>query len=406
MFGGAELPLLWAAVFLAALAETALRFVSLSKLEEELKSPGAKGRYSRYLEHERAASAFCVLARVVCSVAFVALVIQQAIQDSARLLPAALAAAALLVLAQLAARAIGRKWSTGILLVLLPPVSWLSYPLRPLRVTGRRPAVGDNEEPEPEVVDAAKEEIRVALEDGAAEGALEAEEMQMIEGILKFRDVDVAEIMTPRPDIECLEAGMPVRQAVKELQSLHHSRIPVYEDMLDQVIGIVYVKDLLAALTREDNDGITLRDVMREPLFVPETKTVGPLLQQFQNQHVQIAVVLDEYGGVNGVVTVEDIMEEIVGEIEDEYDEEDHENRILRRSSGAIEVDARVHIGELNDLLDLNILEDEDYDTVGGYVMDHFARVPEPGEEFRANGVLIHILQSDKRRVRRVLIKR
>jgi magnesium and cobalt transporter len=145
---------------------------------------------------------------------------------------------------------------------------------------------------------------------------------------------------------------------------------------------------------------------MREPLFVPETKTLGPLLQQFQEEHVQIAVVLDEYGGVSGLVTVEDIVEEIVGEIEDEYDEEDQENRILRSPSGGVEVDARVRIEEINELFGVSIPQDEDYDTVGGYVTASLARVPEAGEEFRSHGLTVRILQSDQRRVRRVFLRR
>ncbi|KPK64962.1 MAG: hypothetical protein AMK73_04425, partial [Planctomycetes bacterium SM23_32] len=217
------------------------------------------------------------------------------------------------------------------------------------------------------MVEAAKEEIRVAIEDGAAEGALEEEEKEMIEGIMKFRDVDVAEIMTPRTDMECLRAEMPLPEAVRALGQFPHSRIPVYEDTLDRILGILYTKDLLSAVAENGGAGRILRDVMREPLFVPETNTVGALLQQFQREHVQIAVVLDEYGGVVGLVTVEDIMEEIVGEIQDEYDQEDTEDRVRRRSSGALEVDARLRIDEVNELLGVDVPEDEDYDTVGGY---------------------------------------
>jgi len=299
---------------------------------------------------------------------------------------------------------IGRKWSSDVLRVLLPPLYWLSFPLRPRQMLGRSEPVSESEEPEPEVVDAAKEEIRVAIEDGAVEGALEAEEKQMIEGILKFRDVDVAEIMTPRTEIESLEADMPLHEALGALTGFRHSRIPVYEDTLDNVVGVVHVRDLMA--TEGDASATQrLRDVMREPFFIPETNTVGPLLHEFQRQHVQIGIVLDEYGGVTGVVTVEDIMEEIVGEIQDEYDEEDHENRVRVRSSGGIELDARVRIDEANERFGLNIPQDEDYDTVGGFVAHLFGRVPEQAEERRVNGLLVRVLQSDQRRVRRVFMR-
>ncbi|MHC4592538.1 MAG: hemolysin family protein [Planctomycetota bacterium] len=402
LLGGAELPALWAAIFVTALAESALRFASLAKLEDELDSQPATARYTRYLEQVRPLSAFCVLVRAVCTVAFIALVLLRA-----RLtLSAALAAAALLVAAEWTARPIGRKWSSAVLRLLLPPLYWIAWPLRAVPLPGRRASVDQDEEPEPEVVRAAEEEIRVAIEDGAAEGALETEEKEMIEGIMRSREVDVAQIMTPRTEMECLPAGMLLPAAVNALGKFRHSRVPVHDGTLDRVVGIVYVKDLLGAVSKEADAPITLREVMRDPLFVPETKTVRPLLQQFQQEHVQIAVVLDEYGGVSGLVTVEDIMEEIVGEIQDEYDQEDLENRIRWRPGGGVEVDARVRIDEVNDLFGVHIPDDEDYDTMGGYVTAHLARVPEPEEEFRSHGLLVRILQSDKRRVRRVLVRR
>ena len=149
-----------------------------------------------------------------------------------------------------------------------------------------------------------------------------------------------------------------------------------------------------------------MRELARQPFLVPETKSLDRLLQDFQQQHVQIAIVIDEYGGVSGLVTVEDIMEEIVGEIQDEYDAEDQENRVLVRPDGAVEVDARVRIDEANERFGFGIPQDGDYDTVGGYVTAHFARVPEQGEEFSEGGLLVKILQSDRRRVRRILLTR
>ena len=406
MLGGAELPALWAVVFLAALAESALRFVSLARLEEEAAGQPGRARYARYLEHVKALTAFCVLGRAVATVVLAGLIVLRARQEGAQVLLALIAAAALLVVAELTGRIIGRKWSSGVLHVLLPPLYWMACPLWAVGRLFRRAPAAEDEEPEPEVVEAAMEEIRVAIEDGTAEGALEAEEKEMIEGIMKFGDVDVGVIMTPRTDMECLPADTPLPDAARVLAELRHSRVPVYEGTLDRIIGVVYVKDLLVAVGNGQERPASLRQVMREPLFVPETKTVGVLLQQFQREHVQIAIVLDEYGGVGGLVTVEDIMEEIVGEIQDEYDQEDVEGRIRRRSSGAVEVDARVRVDEVNELLDANISEDEDYDTIGGYVTAYLARVPEPGEEFRSHGLLVRVLHSDERRVRRVFLKR
>jgi len=403
LFGGAELLALWAAIFLAALADSAVRFVSLARLEEALADRTARQRYATYLEAGRAAVALCLLVRTAATVALAAQVALRAQAEWGSVLPALVAAAALVLLAELAARLIGRKLAPQVLLVLLPPLYWLSWPLRAL---GRSTENEQDEPPEPAVVEAAKEEIRVAIEDGTTEGALAAEQKEMIEGILKFRDGDVDEIMTPRTDMECLEASLPLPDAVRSLSKLRHSRIPVYDGHLDRIMGIAYVKDLLRALSETPGEQRPLREFVREPLFVPETKTVRALLQQFQREHIQIAVVLDEYGGVAGLVTVEDIMEEIVGEIQDEYDQEDIENRVVRHPSGGFEVDARMHIDEVNELLGLDIPEDEDYDTLGGYVTAAMARVPAPGDEIKTDGLRVRVLDGDQRRVRRVLIER
>jgi CBS domain containing-hemolysin-like protein len=406
LFGGAELPAIWAALFLGALGESALRFLSLARLEDELADYAARERFARYVEHLRAVSALCVLIRAVSATCLVALVVARGLRDSTLTIPAVAAAGLLVLAAETAGRLVGRKWSSGILVGLLPVLYWLSWPLRPLTGRSQRTPSPADEEPVPEVVDAAKEEIRVAIEDGAVEGALDAEEKEMIEGIMKFGDVDVAEVMTPRTEMECLPAELPLDQVVQVLGDFHHSRVPVYDGALDDIIGIVYVKDLLGALAEAGPEQPALRDVVREPLFVPETKTVGALLQQFQTEHVQIAIVLDEYGGVVGLVTVEDIMEEIVGEIQDEYDEEDHENRILRHSESSYDVDARLRIDEVGELLDVDIPQDQDYDTIGGYVTAMLAHVPSEGEEFTSDGLLVRVLESDERRVKRVFLSR
>jgi putative hemolysin len=343
---------------------------------------------------------------VAAATCLVALVVARGIRQSGHAVPAAAAAGGLALAAEAAGRFVGRKWSAGALIGLLPVLYWLSWPFRPLGGAGQRGTAPASVEPEPEVVEAAKEEIRVAIEDGAVEGALEAEEKEMIEGIMKFGDVDVAEVMTPRTDMECLPAGLPLDQAIQLLREFHHSRVPVYDDSLDDIIGIVFVKDLLGAFVADAETTPELREVVREPLFVPETKGLGALLQQFQSEHVQIAIVLDEYGGVVGLVTVEDIMEEIVGEIQDEYDEEDHESRVVRHGDSSVEVDARLRIDEVNELLDVDIPEDEDYDTIGGYVTAMLAHVPSEGEEFSGDGLLVRVVASDERRVRRVFLTR
>jgi len=394
--GGIELPLLYAVVLIAALLETALQFASLAKLEDELEDRTARERYAQYLTAGRAVDTLCMTARIVGSAAVIACV---ALTQSGPW--PMVGAAALLVLTELAGRGIGRRWSTGTLLLFLPACYRLAWPLR----LGAERTPEPDAEPEPEVVDAAREEIRVAIEDGVDEGALDEDEREMIEGILKFGDVDVAEIMTPRTEMECIDAETSIAVAATRLAASNHSRIPVFEDTVDKIVGIVYARDILAVVTADTPTPDALRSIAREPYFIPETKTVDTLLDDFQREHLQIAVVLDEYGGVAGLVTVEDIMEEIVGEIQDEYDQEDHESRILLLADGAVEVDGRVRIDELNEQFDLGIPEDDDYDTVGGLATTLFDRVPAAGDHTKMGERTLTVLESNERRVVRVRIE-
>jgi CBS domain containing-hemolysin-like protein len=313
------------------------------------------------------------------------------------------AAAVVLLIAEAAARPIGRRRSAGVLRAVLPVLHVLSYPLRPTAWSGARRAEAG---PRPEVVEAAREAVRIALADGIAEGAISAQERPMIEGVLRLRDVDVDQIMTPRADVEYVRADVPLQEAVRTLASFHHSRVPVCENTLDDVLGILYVRDLLAMMDKPEAASLPLRRVARPALFVPETNHVDTLLQKFREERVRIAVVVDEYGGTSGVVTVGDVLEEIVGGMADEYGREEGEDRIRVRSSGGVEVDARVRIDEVNAMSRLGIPEHADYDTVGGFVNGLFGRVPGAGDERRQDGLLVRILQADERRVRRVFLKR
>jgi CBS domain containing-hemolysin-like protein len=340
---------------------------------------------------------------VACSTALVVLIALNA-RDEAGRLAGTLAAAGLLVLAEMVGRPGGRKWSSGVLIAVLPVLHYLAWPLRPLQFLGQRPVISEDQEPEPEIVDAAREEIRVALEDGTYEGAIEEGEKEMIEGILKFGDAQASEVMTPRTEMECIDVDLSLERAAQKLASFRHSRIPVYEGTLDSIVGVLYVRDLLSASQSDGNP--TIRDVMREPYLVPETKTVSSLLHEFQREHIQIGVIVDEYGGVCGLVTVEDIMEEIVGEIEDESDMEDHESRVVVRQGGEVEVDGRIRIDEINEDFEMDIPEDQDYDTVAGFATSVFGRLPQTGETAEFDGLQVHVLQSDERRVRRVLLHR
>ena len=395
---------LWLAAFLCALSESALRYASRARLEETVPDPDRRDSLIACLDRDRSMDDICVVVRVCAVVAFVLLAAARTGPEHWAL-TGAVAAVVLFGTAELPGRWAGRRWSPHVLSLLLKPLWYASFLVEPFRAVRRAGTEDEVDGPPADTVAAAEEEILVAIEDGTEEGALETEEKRMIKGIMQFRDVQVGQILTPRTEMEGLEVDTPLPEAVEQLKTFVHSRVPVYEETRDVVTGMVYVKDLLPALTPGQETTASLQDIMREPYFVPETKRAGELLRQFQEEHIQIAMVVDEYGGVQGLVTVEDIMEEIVGEIEDEYDRENHEERIKRLSPTRLEVDARVHVNEINEMMDVELPEDEDYDTMGGFVMARCARVPAPGETVVHEGLRIKTLQSDERAVRRLLLE-
>ncbi len=249
----------------------------------------------------------------------------------------------------------------------------------------------------------AMDEIFQAVEEGRAEGAVNASEVKMIESIMELSRVDTAEIMTPRTDIFALEAESDFSRAVREIRSAGHSRVPVYRENMDNIVGVVYAKDLLGLPPDDDAAGIGA--MLREPFFVPETKSIESLLREFKLRKVHLAIVLDEYGGTAGLVTIEDVLEEIVGEIADEYDKAEVP-RVRRINESTVDVDGRMRIDEINDLLDIALPLEEDYDTVAGYAIAQFGYIPGVDEKFTSCGVEFTVLQADDRRIQSLRITR
>ena len=246
-----------------------------------------------------------------------------------------------------------------------------------------------------------EQEILQLASEGQAEGGLDADELEMISSVIEFHDIRVSEIMTPRTDIEGLPADASLDQCVATILRIGHSRIPVYEGTLDSVIGVLYAKDLLGMDPARPFD---LRTVMRNPLFVPETKGISVLLKEFRAQKAHMAIVLDEYGGTAGLATIEDLLEEIVGEIADEY--EQGEAEMLRRLDGrTVEVDARIRIDDLNDELDIQLPEEEDYDTAGGFVFSTLGYIPKAGDEFDHAGIHFTVVEAEERKITRIHIR-
>ena len=250
------------------------------------------------------------------------------------------------------------------------------------------------------------EELRLIIEQGGEQGILEAEEEQMIHAVIELGQQRVHEVMVPRIDMVTLAGTAKFEEAIETIVAEGHSRIPVFEDSIDEIVGILYAKDLLPYVVRSNADQPELRTLLRTPVFVPESMTVDDLLHELQRRKVHLAIVLDEYGGTAGLVTIEDLIEEIVGEIQDEYDEE--EPMIVRLSDDEARVDGRAAVDDLQELFDTTFgLEDEDeYDTVGGLIYHRIGGIPKPGDEVRVDGLLLTVESTDGRRVGKVLVVR
>jgi putative hemolysin len=250
------------------------------------------------------------------------------------------------------------------------------------------------------------QELRLIVERGGEQGILEAEEEQMIHAVIELGDRRVHEVMVPRTAITGLAASASFEEAIDKVMEDGHSRVPVYESSIDEVIGILYAKDLLPFLKKGSGEPPVLRSLLRTPVFVPESITIDDLLHEFQRRKVHIAIVLDEYGGTAGLVTIEDLLEEIVGEIQDEYDEE--EPMVVRLSDDQARIDGRASVDELGDLFETELeLEDEDeYDTVGGLVFHRIGGVPKPGDQVAVDGLILTVESTDGRRVGKVLVAR
>jgi CBS domain containing-hemolysin-like protein len=248
-----------------------------------------------------------------------------------------------------------------------------------------------------------QEEFLNGLEQRRTEGVLDEEEQEMIENVLELSDTAADEIMTPRTDIVAIEVNSDLQTILDTIITAGHTRVPVYDEHIDKIIGLIYAKDLLNEIGKDSVD-FKLRDKIRDAYFVPETKPLRALLHEFQSRKLHIAIVLDEYGGTAGIVTLEDIIEELVGEITDEYEETPPEP-IKKIDQNTIEADARTYVDDLNDEFDLNLPEDEDYDTIGGFVFSHLGYVPKTGESFDYNNVKFTIISAEARRIKSIRIR-
>ena len=307
-------------------------------------------------------------------------------------------------------RAVVQLWAEPFLFHTWPVWRMLSFALSPLAFGARlvdallhRLAGRTREEPDEESFE---EDIRTIVTEGHREGLLEEDAREMIEGIIELGDLDVSEVMTPRTDMVTIPTSLSWQEALEFIIQVGHTRIPVTDKSQDDVVGILYAKDLLPELAKPpEQPKLAWPELLRQPYFVPETKPIDALLQEFQRTRNHMAIVLDEYGGVAGLVTMEDVLEEIVGEIVDEYDPVlvDGIRQLDEHRSEAL---GKVHIDEINERLGLDLPEEADFDTIGGFVFSQLGRIPTVGEEVVFNGTRIRVVEATARRIERVHIER
>lgn len=263
-------------------------------------------------------------------------------------------------------------------------------------------------------VEQAQEDLMSVVKDAQHEGQFDDIERSMIEAVVSLRGTTVEQIMTPRTEVEALPLTNSLGELTKFIKTCRHSRIPVYEESLDKVVGMFYIKDLVRWLAGDGTRGagkpFELKHVLRPAIFVPETKTIRELLADLVEQKVHIAMVADEYGGTSGLVTLEDIVEEVFGEIQDEYEikEDNAPEVIVNPAARTAEMDARAYIDRANTELraiDITLPEGEEYDTVAGLIMTRLGRIPETGESVTVDDAVLHIVEAEPTRIIRVRLE-
>ena len=245
-----------------------------------------------------------------------------------------------------------------------------------------------------------EKEIEQLIDEGEQRGLISEDEGEMIQGIFSFRDTVAREVMVPRTDTVCAWVGMPIDEIIRLIVHSGHSRIPVYQEEIDNIIGILHAKDLLHYWGRDDID---IRRIVRPPYFIPETKKIGDLLKDLQDKKSHMAIVIDEYGGTSGILTLEDIIEEIMGDIMDEYDAEPH--WILEDEDGSLVVDARLDVEELEDYLGVDLPEGK-FESVGGLLINFLEKVPAVNEEVVVENIRLTVEAADNRKIKKVRVRR
>ena len=410
---------------LLSLSEGALHAIRRPALVEELVARGRRGRRAgrmgerrvRYLAAIQVVEFFVIFAFSGIAAAFIAprlsellrLVGIAAVFSDLGAVVATVAALSLfaVLFGLFVPRSIGARHAKPVLLLMVFPlelITWATQPLVAVLFLLTRIVTAPFGANPQEGTLVSEEEIKALIETGEEQGVLDVEERDMIHSVFALGDKKVHEVMVPRTDIVAIDVNTPPHEVLENVVRAGHSRIPVFEGSSDQIIGVLYVKDLFRRLARGEKD-VTVRPFLRPAQFVPETKKVDELLREMQKDKVHIAIVVDEYGGTAGLVTIEDLVEEIVGEIRDEYDVE--RELVLPVSEHEAVMDARVPFSEVQETFGIETPDGADeFDTLGGFVTHELGRLPKAGETIQRDGVRFVVETVAGRRIGRVRVIR
>ena len=247
-----------------------------------------------------------------------------------------------------------------------------------------------------------KVDLLELLRESVLGGLLDNESMTMIEGVFKVSEIQVREIMIPRPHMKVIDIADDLNEIIKKVTTSGHSRFPVIDDNKDEIIGVLLAKDLLKKVSDVDNDGFDLHELLRPAVFVPESKRVNILLNEFKANRNHIAIVIDEHGGVSGLITIEDVLEEIVGEIDDEHDQR-NDSLIISKGDNEYIVDALTSLDDFNSYFSSDF-EDDDIETIGGYLTNQFEKVPGISEVLHTKNLSFKVLSADSKKIKRVQV--
>ena len=409
-------------ILLSLLATVDMAFAQLSDvglrrlIGENGDKPESRSRvFLRQVLEHRPRFAFALSAMIQILLVIVAVLITSislTVFQDMRMVPVGLLAGLILagIFRQLVPLFIATRNPEKTLLFLLPVVrpffpimAFIADPFQRLFDRSRRSKDHVTETGEVEEEDDDSGDLQALIDVGEAEGILEEEEGELIHSIIEFGDTRVSEVMTPRPDIVAVPDTATIREARDVMLESKYSRLPVYREQIDDVKGIIYVRDLLLCWA-EGRENENIGSLVRTVYFIPETKPVADLLEEMQKAHVQLAMVIDEYGGVCGLVTVEDILEEIVGEIEDEDIAGEELEDIVESPDGFYEVLGSTEIGKIEQLFHMEI-ETDDFTTIAGLVINEQGTVPNVGERLEIRGLEVEVLDADERRISRLRVR-